>query len=513
MHLKLYQRYYFFLVLFYLIFLPLYSPYFLANFLLALLLAALPIKRFIFFLDYLEDRKERYFLSRIFTFISNELSAGQSLYHAFQKSITYFSKVYAASKKISQFLFHLKQIFSSALPLEDLMLQITQENWLQEEHQQFFKLIAEQVREKNPLFLFFKQSSQLLQKRIALEEQIQQDQSKQQTEAILLLILPYVIAFVLKKSFPDYLQPAFKTFSAQLYLFLAFILNQIALLVCTFLFIPQAPKLNSTKKRESFFAAYLQRWAKLFLSSPQNLQKFLKYFKCLPLYLWENQIHFIEAFEKKCSLLETKPQAFLAQKLFILCAETVFLSVVCLILCLTFYQPFFLILIPLYLFIKSKQLFKIKKIYLLALEKEFALYFHFVFLLLKSAYTPRVAMEKALFILSPQNLLYREIYSVLHSQEALEQFEQRFNHWSSLFPPNAIQVSLNVLQQYIQYGHPDMLNLLEIQLKEIWKLSQNAYKKEAEQRQLYLFLPMLISLISIFLYFLAPALASFTQLN
>lgn len=513
MKISLSKTSYFFLVLSYYFLLPLYSPYRAFNLFISLILSFFVLKRLSYFFTYREERNERYFLSRVFSFISNELSAGQSLQSAFKKLLPYFQKIYASSKKISLFLNQLSKLFSSALPLEQVMLAMTEKNLLIEEHANFFNLIAEQLKEKNPLLHFFKQTHSLFQKRIALEDNIAQNQSKQQSEAFILLCLPYLIAFVLQKSFPHYLSPAFEDFFSQSLLILAFIVNQLALILSTYFFIPQQKRKSNSQEKKGFIENFTQNLFHTCLNSTDKKQDFLNYFTFLPLYLWEKDAPFAEAYEKKISLLDTQSKNYLSEKLFNLSFETACISFFVLLFALLTKSFFFLLFIPAYIFLKAKIYLNYKQEYLNRLDKEFALYFHFVFLLLHSAYSPRLALEKALHVLPSNSILHIEFQKVIDSTNRLEDFNQNFLLFTSLLPPSPIQASLNLLQQYLEHGHPDTLQLLELQLKDLWKQSHYAHKKEAEQRQLYLFLPMILSLISIFMYFLAPALSNFRVLS
>lgn len=491
---------------FYLLLLPLYIKNPLLIFLFSLLLPALFYKHIQKFFKQKQKEKERVFLHRFFVFLSTEMTTGHSLSSALKKAIEHFQKMYVSQKETQNFLCTCQEGLQFSLPLDEIFQKLSLR--LQNEHKALFFLLAEQIKENGNLLLLLKQISHLLQEQISLEQFLRSEQFKQKTENLLLLLFPSFVAFLLKNQFSSYMEQAFLSNSGQSFLLLSFFLNQIALFISLAILNHQAYKKKKQQAKNVPLAFLYQSF----------FQKFYFFIEsCLPkisnTFLHSLSLHlpYIEAYKQKKPLLffsNTKNlcisylTSFLLQEILSLFLAIPFLF---------FKQKIFFFLFPvLLLILHIKNFQEEKNQYLHHLEKQATLYLHFVYVLLSSTYTPRKALEKAMHLLEKEDTLCREMHYILHAQERGEQFQACFQNFLSLLPPCKVQACFHLLLQFSEQGSKHLMELIYLQLEEIWKDARFLYKKEAEKQSFYLFLPMILSLLAMLCYLAAPAISQFT---
>lgn len=506
MRLKKDTLFFLLLIFLYLFLLPLYLKNPLLIFFFSLLLPSFFYKHIQKFFKQKQKEKERIFLHRFFVYLSTEMTAGQSLKSALKKAIEHFEKMYVTQKETQNFLSLCKEGLQFSLPLDEIFQKLAL--CLNQEHQALFFLLAEQIKENGHLLLLLKQISHLLQEQISLEQFLRSEQFKQKSETLLLLLFPSLVAFFLKNHFASYMQQAFFSVTGQSFLLFSFLLNQTALF-CSFAILN--PNSHKKQKKQSLHTPFAFLYKHFLQKINCLIEKFFPKISSSFLHSISFQLPYIEAYKQKKPLLFFSNakrlclsylSSFLLQEIF-----TLFLSLPFLFS----QQKIFFFLFPsLLLVLHIKTFQEEKNQYLHHLEKQASLYLHFVYVLLSSTYTPRKALEKAMHLLQKDDTLYREMYYILHAQERGEKFQACFQNFLSLLPPSKVQACFHLLLQFSEQGSAHLMELIYLQLEEIWKETRFLYKKEAEKQSFYLFLPMILSLLSMLCYLAAPAISQFT---
>lgn len=347
----------------------------------------------------------------------------------------------------------------------------------------------------NQIITILRSSCQMLSELHAVASEVEANNAGKNTEAFLLLLMPFGITYMLSVTSGDYLSQAQSTGLGRILMIVAF---AIAVFSCTFLFSiigekPSNNRFSFGKVQQKVPDKWKSPIRKFALSLPSTYST-----RVLE---WCNEISFSpqETFD-----------AFLYKTItrFALC------TMVFLLICVQLGIPLILVLfldLFILVFLHVDQQAVVNKRRLILME-DLPIFISMLSTLLESGILLPKALQTCGYAFAEQSCLSQELNHILHSIEggvsaadALESFSHRISI------PEA-QSALLLAARYERSGGSEVLGLLRLQASSCWALCRNASRKKRERVAFTMILPMMMDFISVLLVAITPALNTFQMI-
>ena len=347
----------------------------------------------------------------------------------------------------------------------------------------------------NQIITILRSSCQMLSELHAVASEVEANNAGKNTEAFLLLLMPFGITYMLSVTSGDYLSQAQSSGLGKILMAVAF---AIAIFSCTFLFSiigekPSKNRFSFRKIQQRVPAKWKNPIRKLALSLPSTYTT-----RVLE---WCNEISFSSQETFDAFLYKTIVQLILCTFVF-------------LIICIELGIPIILVLfldmiILVFLHVDQQSVANKRR---LILMEDLPIFISMLSTLLESGILLPKALQTCGYAFAEQSCLSQELNHVLHAIEggvsaadALESFSHRISI------PEA-QSALLLAARYERSGGSEVLGLLRLQSSSCWALCRNASRKKRERVAFTMILPMMMDFVSVLLVAITPALNTFQMI-
>ena len=345
------------------------------------------------------------------------------------------------------------------------------------------------------IITILRSSCQMLSELHAVASEVEANNSGKNTEALLLLLMPFGITYMLSITSGDYLSQAQSSPLGKILMIVAF---TIAIFSCTLLFSiigekPSRSRFSFRTDNERVPKRWRRMIRKLALSLPTTYST--------RVIEWCNEISF--------SATDTF-DAFLYKVI----TRSILCTIIFLFLCILLGLPLILVLfldlfILVLLHVDQQSIVNKRR---LILMEDLPVFISMLSTLLESGILLPKALQTCGYAFAEQSCLSQELQHVLNSIEggvsaadALESFSHRISI------PEA-QSALLLAARYERSGGSEVLGLLKLQSSSCWALCRNASRKKRERVAFTMILPMMMDFISVLLVAITPALNTFRMI-
>lgn len=347
----------------------------------------------------------------------------------------------------------------------------------------------------NQIITILRSSCQMLSELHAVASEVEANNAGKNTEAFMLLLMPFGITYMLSITSGEYLSQAQGSGLGKILMVVAFV---IAILSCTFLFSiigekPSRNRFSFKEEKENIPEKWRSPIRKLSLRLPSTYTT-----RVLE---WCNEISF-------------SPQKTFDAFLYRVITRILLCSLVFFILCIQLGIPPVLVLfldMLILVFLHVDQQSAVNKRRLILME-DLPIFISMLSTLLESGILLPKALQTCGYAFAEQSCLSQELNHVLHTIEggvsaadALESFSHRISI------PEA-QSALLLAARYERSGGSEVLGLLRLQSSSCWALCRNASRKKRERVAFTMILPMMMDFVSVLLVAVTPALNTFQMI-
>ncbi|MDO5733993.1 MAG: type II secretion system F family protein [Eubacteriales bacterium] len=347
--------------------------------------------------------------------------------------------------------------------------------------------------------VYVRQSHRSLNAEISTQKEIQAEQSAKNSEAFILLFLPFIMAAVIGRG--SYGQSLKSLAYANQALNFLYLLAVFAASISLALIARQNPY-----RRRKLKAPKLKRYA--LKNSDYRRADLL-----LSLLPWGLGLNLAASVRFVYSEESTDPWPnYCRQKLhYALISLALGLS-------LTFLLSIhFLILIPLLPLAQDLRLWEAKKVKNESYRLEYPDFLNLMSILLKSG----LSLDKAIALQAESLSDDQSTYSILERDLLLLNrriqnsvpAEQALAELSRHLPSREISAALALIVRYARDGGKELLDILELQANACWQVYRNAMRAKLERQNLALVIPMGLDLLVILATSILPAIASFSNIT
>lgn len=483
-------------LIFFIISIP-YIPYFSLRAVISLLSTVIPYKSLKFVTEKRAQFKIRYFFCNFIQTLGNDISSGNSLYEALYNAQNYYFNIFYKNKIINRFLSELKKYLDLHNSPTEIFNNLANLR-ICEEAETTLLIFSEQCKDDIDLLMSIKNLSNVYNEQLKLEDQIQTEAHKQQLEALILISAPFILAFFIYFSNKTYLTAAYENELGLSLIFISLALSLLSLIVSLKLMFKSDnnKKSNNSKINFKFTHNICQKIARLI---------------CKQLYFFSFQklTPALAALKNKSILQMSAAEEELGLHLQENSSSFLLFALLSIIMALINSNYLFLSAIFIFIIFKIKEIQNAYEYYFNEINKDFALYLNLLNSLLKAGYVPRQAMEKACKALDKNKILYRELAYCMRQKDLGQPLANSLEILAFKLPSGEVQMSLKLINQFINSGSKHILNILLSRQQDLWNLSKKSYQIEMDKKNLMLFLPMSLNFLAIIIFVTAPLLKSF----
>ncbi|MDO5737839.1 MAG: type II secretion system F family protein [Eubacteriales bacterium] len=444
----------------------------------------------------LQNRNSNIELSQFAIFLeylSARVSSGENLQTALLHAPKRLFRQLAGSHFFSS-LESLSAALSSQLSLEESLIGFQRE-FDHPKGQAFIRILPFLHHYGGRLDIYLRQSYRSLSSELQTQKEIQAAQSAKNSEAFILLFMPFVMAFLIGNG--DYGQSLYELPFASILLDILYLLAVLAAGFTLRLIARQDPyrmrKISLPKMAKKSDRKLKVLGSKVLNLLPSNLK--------LQINL---SLKFI--FPKEEALAER----WLGRISFITC----FIALLSLALAIIARQAYCLLIAPVYLLYEVMLMLQAKKLKNEAYRLEYPDFLSLMAILLKSG----LSVERALLLQKDgsekksQSLLANDLQQVTAKIRNSVPVGRVLASLAAKMPAQEISSAINQLIRYARDGGEEILDILELQSIACWQVYKNAMRSKLERENLALVVPMGIDLMVILTICILPAMASFAAI-
>lgn len=465
------------------------------------------------------DRLNRLYFGHFLQMLSSELAGGKTLSLAFDQVVTQLAQLSKNQSPFMETLLSAQNQLRQQVPLATLLAR-----WAQqvpcEEAKPLLSALALQVKHQAPVHQLIQFSSTMIQELNETEAIVQSEGNKQTFEALLLVIMPYLLSLGLRLSAPQFAQQAFESILGQWVLAGAYF-TALAASSLTLWWTAQGfakpsrlkPHQVSNRQRRLQDSLFLQRLGLKILRLVLPKTRRLSLQQVLTLLVQQDPPAARQP-KGSTALLPRSDQPTaspLASYAALLPIWGLLGLVFCLLLVGSGQTPVLGLLFMGGCFWGYLQApFSRARQVETSLILSFPLFLGLTEALLQAGFVPRKALDLTLsFQKDDQTALGRLLGTVQRSFEQGASWRQVLAYLGRSCQVAELQAGLTLLDQFALNGSTDTLSLFRVQTQTIWRLARQTLRKKREQEHFRILIPMMGNLLSVLGMALAPVLVSF----
>ena len=352
------------------------------------------------------------------------------------------------------------------------------------------------------LDIFVKQTHRTLNAEIQMQKDIQAEQNAQNSEAIILMFLPFLFSFILIKNSSSYANSLSEVKWSRPLLAIIFLIAHSA--ICwTLAIFAQNPA--NFKGKDVFINLSGQKpKSKIITFTAQFILSYA------PARLGYNLAETVRI------LSQNKPHAwhiYLKRKIFITFIFTLIAGIFCMLKIISWS---ILLIIPLFFwFVQDFDLLQRENKLKQQIRIEYPTFLNSMVVLLRSG----ISLDRSLRLMinSYQNSINSQLKSDLaqikHALSVGESASVAILQVTENLPQEEIASVLQLMARYDRDGGQEILDILDLQANASWQLYRNAMRRRLQTKNMALLFPMAIDLFVVIIMAMLPAVASISNLQ
>lgn len=450
----------------------------------------------------------KWFLELLLT----RLSAGATLEHAISDTLPGLHQLLGSKSPFMTALCALDQQIKARRPLDRLLPFLAKQVRCPEAGY-FFQLLPELQRTGSQIAPFVRQQLHMISEQLSLQQEIRAEAAQRRTEALLLAMMPFAMVLLLQSGFDDATRSALQQPAGIAGSAIACIiaLSAAVLTICLMAMRPAQPA-------ECLQLSYSRR-------NPGRIQVFLRhalhrlYREWLPAAYGARLLQTLivlgrEDPEQTVNQKQTVLQSYFVRKIRLICLSLLPASLIC--AAVSSAWPAFLLLPVIFAVLQDQQVFSLRRRILDDDRLMYPVLLNLLSALLQAGISVHRALQIACACLRPQIPsekfrpagLPADLESVHRQIQTGQPVDRVLEQLIDACPLPEAQAALLLLLRYEQSGGADTIQLLALQSNACWSLHRSSIRKQLEQQNLRLLLPMTLDLVAVLVTALLPAVLS-----
>ncbi|NLM19143.1 MAG: type II secretion system F family protein [Clostridiaceae bacterium] len=434
-------------------------------------------------------------------YLSSRLAAGHTLEITLMEASNRLQEELGRRSVLAKCLKQLNQGMKAQLDLERCLFNLKKQ-FKCKTGDAFFDVLPYLNHYGGRLDIFVKQTHRTLNAEIQMQKDIQSEQNAQNSEAIILMFLPFLFSLILIRNSSSYADSLSEVKWSRPLLAIIFLIAHLA--ICgTLIIFAQNPA--NFKEKDVFIN----------LSGKKPKSKIMTFTAQLILSYAPAKFGYNLA-ETVRILSQNKPHAwliFLKRKVFLTFSLTLIAGVFCLLKIIPWS---ILLLTPLFFwFIQDIDLLQRENKLKQQIRIEYPTFLNSMVVLLRSG----ISLDRSLRLMidSYQNSINSQLKSDLaqikHSLSVGESAYIAVLQITDNLPQEEIASVLQLMARYDRDGGQEILDILDLQANASWQLYRNAMRRRLQTKNMALLLPMATDLFIVIIMAMLPAVASMSNLQ
>ncbi|NLJ70634.1 MAG: type II secretion system F family protein [Clostridiaceae bacterium] len=434
-------------------------------------------------------------------YLSSRLAAGHTLEVTLLEASNRLQEELGRRSLLAKCLKQLNQGMKAQLDLDRCLLNLKNQ-FKCKAGDAFFDVLPYLNHYGGRLDVFVKQTHRTLNAEIQMQKEIQSEQNAQNSEAVILIFLPFIFSFVLIKNSSSYASSLSEVKWSRPLLAIIFLIAHLA--ICwTLIIFAQNPA--SFKEKDVFIN----------LSGKKPKSKFITFTAQFILTYAPTKLGYNLA-ETVRILSQNKPHAwliYLKRKIIITFTITLIACVFCL---LNIISWSILLIVPLFFwFIQDLDLIRRENKLKQQIRIEYPTFLNSMVVLLRSG----ISLDRSLRLMidsyqnSRNSQLKSDLAQIKHALSVGESASVAVLQITENLPQEEIASVLQLMARYDRDGGQEILDILDLQANASWQLYRNAMRRRLQTKNMALLLPMATDLFIVIIMAMLPAVASMSNLQ